>query len=520
LRRAATATVGAGATGDLARQAREIAGDLDTIVLTALRREPARRYPSAAALGEDLRRWLEGRPIAARADSPGYRLRKFAGRHRLAVASGIAVLLALVAGTGVALWQAGLAREQAALAAVEAARASEQARRATTIKRFFSRMFQDSAPTAQRRGAQFTAREWVEQASARVATELAAAPDAQAEIRVALATALVGFDARNEARPLLEAAIPQLRASAADDPGPLVAGLQYLAIVQRGDGEFEAARATVDEALLLNEQVADREARLESALELRTQLLTQANAQRNYAAALEIGRAILRDRGEQLGADHPRLAVDWNNIGQTHNMLEQPVEAAQALERALALLRADPQSAESRQAFVLAGLCQAALGRGQLALALTQAAQAREVAVRTLGATHMIVHRADSCALVALREAQRYDEATRALAQAARWGTRDKPLYRAHLALAKIASGGRPDNLEETIRELAEAPCGQGYGRFVLGHLAYAAAEWGPAKRYLEAFVRRTAASPPLQAIALAGEVAMSKATLAKMSAN
>jgi tetratricopeptide (TPR) repeat protein len=116
--------------------------------------------------------------------------------------------------------------------------------------------------------------------------------------------------------------------------------------------------------------------------------------------------------------------------------------------------------------------------------------------------------------------AQRYDEAARALSQAARWGTRDKPLYRAHLALAKIASGGRADNLEETIRDLAEAPCGQGYGRFVLGHLAYAAAEWGPAKRHLEAFVRRTSASPPLQSIALAGEVAMAKATLAKMSAN
>jgi serine/threonine-protein kinase len=392
------------AATDPARQAREIAGDLDTLVLTALRRESARRYASAAAMADDLRRWLDGRPIAARADSAGYRLRKFAGRHRLAVASAIAVALALVGGTGVALWQAGVAREQAA-------RAAEQAHRATTIKRFFSRMFQDSAPTAQRRGAQFTAREWVEQASARVAVELADAPDAQAEIRVALATALLGFDARREARALLDAAIPQLRASAATDPAPLVAGLQYLAIAQRGDGEFEAARATVDEALVLNERVADREARLESALELRTQLLTQANAQRNYAAALEIGRAILHDRSEQLGADHPRLAVDWNNLGQTHNMLEQPVEATRALERALALLRADPESPESRQAFVLAGLCQAALGQGQLASALERAVRAREVAARTLGPAHVLVHRADSCAMVALRHLGRFDEA-------------------------------------------------------------------------------------------------------------
>jgi tetratricopeptide (TPR) repeat protein len=116
--------------------------------------------------------------------------------------------------------------------------------------------------------------------------------------------------------------------------------------------------------------------------------------------------------------------------------------------------------------------------------------------------------------------AARYDEAARALSQAARWGTKDKPLYRGHLVLTHIAQGKRPDNLDEVFRELAEAPCGQGYGRFVLGHLAYAARQWSLAKRFLESFVRRTEAAPPLQAIALAGELEMARATLVKMSAN
>jgi tetratricopeptide (TPR) repeat protein len=116
--------------------------------------------------------------------------------------------------------------------------------------------------------------------------------------------------------------------------------------------------------------------------------------------------------------------------------------------------------------------------------------------------------------------AQRYDESIRALSQASRWGTRDKPLYRAHLALAKIAAGQRADNVSEIFRELAEAPCGQGYGRFILGHLAYAANERAVAKRYLESFVKRTKAAPSLQAIALKGELQMSEATLAKMAAN
>lgn len=114
----------------------------------------------------------------------------------------------------------------------------------------------------------------------------------------------------------------------------------------------------------------------------------------------------------------------------------------------------------------------------------------------------------------------RYAQAIAALERAVRWGTRDKPLYRAHLALARIASGERVEGLQEVIDELASAPCGQGYGRFVLGHLAYAAGEWTAARRYLEAFVSRTESARAPLAIALGGEVEMSRSTLAKMAAN
>lgn len=117
--------------------------------------------------------------------------------------------------------------------------------------------------------------------------------------------------------------------------------------------------------------------------------------------------------------------------------------------------------------------------------------------------------------------AQRYAEAAAALERAARWGTHDKPLYRAHLALVRIAAGEYVDDLQSMIDDLAAAPCGRGYGRFVLGHLAYAAGERAAARRFLEAFVRgaQTAERPELQ-MALAGELEMTRATLAKMAAN
>lgn len=116
--------------------------------------------------------------------------------------------------------------------------------------------------------------------------------------------------------------------------------------------------------------------------------------------------------------------------------------------------------------------------------------------------------------------AHRYADAIAALGRAVRWGTSDKPLYRAQLALVRVAAGERVEDLQEMIDDSASAPCGQGYGRFVLGHLAYAAGAWGAARRYLGAFVRRTQEARPVLAIALDSELRMARATLAKIATN
>jgi non-specific serine/threonine protein kinase/serine/threonine-protein kinase len=70
-------------------------GDLDTIVLMAMRKEPQRRYASADHFSEDLRRHLQGFPVLARKAGPGYRISKFVGRHKIACAAGMLVATAL-----------------------------------------------------------------------------------------------------------------------------------------------------------------------------------------------------------------------------------------------------------------------------------------------------------------------------------------------------------------------------------------------------------------------------------------
>ena len=100
--------------------ASELRGDLDRIVLMALRKEPGRRYASAEQLADDLDRFLRGLPVIARDDTLSYRTMKFVRRNRLAVGSGVLIALALLGGIVSTVRMARIARHEAEHARVEA----------------------------------------------------------------------------------------------------------------------------------------------------------------------------------------------------------------------------------------------------------------------------------------------------------------------------------------------------------------------------------------------------------------
>src|SRR5207237_10300176 len=106
--------------------------DLAAIVGYALRPEPERRYRSAAELGDDLRRYIEGRPVLAQPESLGYTLHKLVQRNRLSAAFAGLAMAALLIGLAAALWQAREARREAA--------------RATATTDFLVRVFRASDP--------------------------------------------------------------------------------------------------------------------------------------------------------------------------------------------------------------------------------------------------------------------------------------------------------------------------------------------------------------------------------------
>jgi eukaryotic-like serine/threonine-protein kinase len=95
---------------------KSLKGDLDAILQMALKKRVAERYATVDALGDDLKRYLQNEPVRARPDSGGYRLRKFVTRYKVPVAAGAAVLVAVLGGASVALWQAKKSQESAARA--------------------------------------------------------------------------------------------------------------------------------------------------------------------------------------------------------------------------------------------------------------------------------------------------------------------------------------------------------------------------------------------------------------------
>jgi hypothetical protein len=113
----------------------------------------------------------------------------------------------------------------------------------------------------------------------------------------------------------------------------------------------------------------------------------------------------------------------------------------------------------------------------------------------------------------------RYTDACGALSRAARWGTTDKPLYLAGLGLAQLAAGEAVhDDLAELRERLSDAPCGQGYGQFVLGELCFALEDYAGAVRYLRAFLKRVTGGRVALQVSLSGEIARSRSLIRRAS--
>ncbi len=214
------------------RQSR-IGVDLERIVARALHKDPARRYESASALADDLRRHLQGRPVLAHPDSVGYRFGKFVQRHRVGSAAAALAILAILSAGAIALWQAAEARQSA--------------RDTGMVNAFLVDVLSVSNPYAS--GSEISLAEALDDAAVKIDERFSKRPDLAVDIRYSLGKSMLG-------RYRLDAAEKQLTLALKQGEqifGPLdarsIKAVAALASLRKEQNRIEEAKAFYDDAL-------------------------------------------------------------------------------------------------------------------------------------------------------------------------------------------------------------------------------------------------------------------------------
>lgn len=227
------------------RLQRHLQGDLDNIILKAMRKEPHLRYASAEQLGADIRRHLQGHPVEARPASVGYRMRKFVQRHQIGVLAALLVLVSLVVGLGAALRQTAVAEQAQARAEVEAESAQQ-------IAQFLEGVFGAATPSGRRPGS-LTARELLDRGVERVDQQLAEQPNVQAAMLTVLGRVYTDLNVYDTAGVLLDRSLALLQEQAAP-PLDLAKTVEARATLYRYLNDFAMADSLYRQALAIRQE--------------------------------------------------------------------------------------------------------------------------------------------------------------------------------------------------------------------------------------------------------------------------
>jgi serine/threonine protein kinase/tetratricopeptide (TPR) repeat protein len=317
---------------------RRLRRDLDWITLRCLELDRERRYPSAAALADDLRRHLQNQPVDASPPDPLYRFSKLVARHRVAVAATLLVAAALLVGGTMAT--VGLVRARAAERQALAAQqtAEREAEASAELADFMIELFQVSNPS-ESRGNSVTAREILDRGVERIRTDLEEQPVLQARLMHAMGTVYSELGLYAEAAGLLEAAIERRRAELGAESAEVAESLLRLGQIQRRRIEIDAARASYAEALRILEVVHGVDT-WETARPLAALASVEGQAGRMDEALRMLERAVQISEAHW-GPDAIETASVINNLATTAFRAGDYRRARQNLERSLAIFEAE-----------------------------------------------------------------------------------------------------------------------------------------------------------------------------------
>ncbi|MCK4413439.1 MAG: serine/threonine protein kinase [Candidatus Eisenbacteria sp.] len=308
---------------------RELRGDLETIVLKAIEKEPGRRYQSVLGLSEDIERFLADQPIMARPPSAVYQLRKLVRRHKgvFAFATSLLVLLTAFAVTmSVMFATQRRAKERARL----------EAQKAEQVSTFLEKMLESVEP-AQALGREITVREVLDESAERIETGLAGQPEVQASVRTTIGSTYMALGLYDIAQPQLEAALATQRRVLGGPHHDIARTLDALGTLQYYQGNYDEAASLFEQELEIRRQAAgENDPGFVLALNNVAAVLW---AQGKYDEAEPRFREILQTSRELYGEREEQVAVALNNLASLLKYQGKYDEAGPLFREALAIWR-------------------------------------------------------------------------------------------------------------------------------------------------------------------------------------
>jgi serine/threonine protein kinase/Tfp pilus assembly protein PilF len=311
-------------------------GDVETIILKALEKDPQRRYQSAAALYEDVGRYLNNEPILARPPSAAYQLSKLVARHRTAFGFACTLFVLLLAFGVTMSVMFDRQRQERLRADRERERALIEARKAERINAFLQDMLTSVDPR-EAQGHEPSVREVLHEAALQIETALAEEPEVKADLHRTIGNTYLALGLYDKAEEQLRDGLGVLRGLYGSSHPELADGLSNLANLLKRKAEYDEAEVLLRKALAINRgQPGEESPEVASTLTVLAEVL---HDQGKYEEAETIYKQVLEMRIQLLGEGHPDVAQSMNNLAVLFMDLGRFDEAEPLYRQALALNR-------------------------------------------------------------------------------------------------------------------------------------------------------------------------------------